>query len=230
MPHRSDMLDNLARHIDISCVQAQHSRADLKELADIARRYDFVSAHVLPNWLGTMKRLLERSVTLVGSPAGFPSGGASTAIKLAEAAELLEGGAQEIDVVAPIGRLRSGELDYVADELEAVVALIDSAVPLRVILEVGHLRDDEIRAGVEVAIAAGVPWIKTGTGWSGIPTTVHHIEVIAAAANGRAAIKAAGGIRDIDTIERMIDAGVTRFGMNLPSAVAAVTRPATRTP
>ena len=217
-----DVLADLAAHIDISCVQARHSRTDVEELARRAIAGRFVSAHVLPNWLPVVRDLLDGSGVLAGSPVGFPSGGATTATKLAEARELLDVGAQELDVVVPIGRLRSGETDYVTRELAAVVDVVGDRVPLRAILEVGYLDEDQIRAGVDAAISAGVPWIKTGTGWSGIPTTIDHIRVIADQAAGRASLKAAGGVRDIETVRAMAALGVTRFGMNADAAVAAV--------
>lgn len=217
-----DVLADLAAHIDISCVQAQHSRADVEELARRAIAGRFVSAHVLPNWLPVVRELLDGAGVLAGSPVGFPSGGATTATKLDEARELLDLGAQELDVVVSIGRLRSGETDYVTRELAAVVDVVGDRVPLRAILEVGYLDDDQIRAGVDAAVSAGVPWIKTGTGWSGIPTTIEHIRVIADQAAGRASLKAAGGVRDIETVRAMAALGVTRFGMNADAAVAAV--------
>ena len=220
---RDAVLTDLPGHIDISCVQAQHDLDDLRRLAALAREHRFVAAHVLPNWVPVMRDLLDGASTLTGSPVGFPSGGPTTATKVAEATELLELGAQELDVVAPIGRLRSGDTDYAVRELRAVVDAVDGRVPLRVILEVGHLDDDTIRAGVDAALEAGVPWIKTGTGWSGIPTTLAHIELIAQRTAGRAKLKAAGGIRDLDTITRMAELGVTRFGMNSAAAVAVVT-------
>jgi deoxyribose-phosphate aldolase len=216
------VLAALPRHIDISCVQAEHTRDDLVALAATARAHGFVAAHVLPNRVPEMRELLDGSQTLTGSPVGFPSGGATTRAKVAEALELLDLGAQELDVVAPIGRIRSGELDYARRELAAVVEAVDGRVPLRAILEVGRLDDDQLRAAVDVAIEAVVPWIKTGTGWSGIPTSVHHIALIAERAGGRARLKAAGGVRDLPTITRMAELGVVRFGMNATAAIAAI--------
>jgi deoxyribose-phosphate aldolase len=208
-----NLLADLAAHIDISCVQAQHERSDVERLAQDARRGGFVSAHVLPNWLPVLRELLTDSPVLAGSPVGFPSGGATTASKVAEARELLTLGAQELDVVVAIGRLRSGETDYVRRELAAVVEEVAGRVPLRAILEVGRLDEDDIRHGVDAAIDARVPWIKTGTGWSGIPTTVRHVEVIARQAAGQAQLKAAGGVRELGTVRAMANHGVTRFGM-----------------
>jgi len=222
VPDPGPVLADLARHIDISCVQAQHARADIDELVRQAVAGRFVSAHVLPEWLGYLRERLDGTGVLAGSPVSFPSGGATTATKVAEASELLSLGAQELDVVVAIGRLRSGDDDYVTDELAAIVEIVDGRVPLRAILEVGRLDDDDIRRGVDAALAAGVPWIKTGTGWSGVPTSIAHIRLIADRAAGRAALKAAGGIRDLETVRAMAELGVTRFGMNATAALAAV--------
>ncbi|MEV7769413.1 deoxyribose-phosphate aldolase [Microbacterium sp. NPDC086615] len=222
MPDPGPVLADLARHIDISCVQAQHTRADIDELVHQAVAGGFVSAHVLPEWLGYLRERLEGTGVLAGSPVSFPSGGATTATKVTEASELLDLGAQELDVVVAIGRLRSGDDAYVTNELAAIVEVVDGRVPLRAILEVGRLDDDDIRRGVDAAIEAGVPWIKTGTGWSGVATTIEHIRLIADRADGRAALKAAGGIRDLDTVRTMAELGVTRFGMNATAALAAV--------
>lgn len=204
----------LPAYVDISCVQAFHSRSDIESLATTARAGGFVSAHVLPHWVPLARDLLAGSATLVGAPVGFPAGGHQTATKLAEAATLLEAGVQELDVVVNVGRLRSGETAYVEQELASVVDLVAGTIPLRAILEVGHLDDAQIRDGVRAAVAAGVPWVKSGTGWSGVPTTVRHVEVMAEASAGEAELKAAGGIRDIDTVRAMVALGVTRFGMN----------------
>lgn len=222
MPDADTVLDDLAGHIDISCVQAQHTRDDVDELARRAIAGGFVSAHVLPTWLPYLRERLAASAVLAGSPVAFPSGGARTAVKVAEAADLLAQGVQELDVVVAIGRIRSGDDAYVTTELAAIVEVVDGRVPLRAILEVGRLDDDDIRRGVDAAIAAGVPWIKTGTGWSGVPTSLEHIRLIAERAAGRAALKAAGGIRDIETVRAMARLGVTRFGMNAEAALAAV--------
>ncbi|RKN39486.1 deoxyribose-phosphate aldolase [Streptomyces hoynatensis] len=214
---------SLARRIDISCVQAEHGRPDIDRLAAAARAHGFVSAHVLPSWVPELRELLAGSGTLAGAPVGFPSGGATTAAKLAEARELLGLGVGELDVVIAIGRLKSGETGYVRRELDAVRRLVDGAVPLRAIIEVGRLTEEEIRAAAHCVAEAGVPWLKTGTGWSGRPTTPDHIRLIRAEIGEGTLLKAAGGIRDLATIRTMEELGVRRFGMNLTAAVAAVT-------
>lgn len=208
----------LAAHTDISCVQAEHTRADIEALAATAARHGFVSAHVLPNRLRELRALLEGTGVLAGGPIGFPSGGTTTAVKLAEARGLLADGAQEMDIVANIGRLKSGEDAAVLAEATEVVALAEHRIPVRLIIEVSRLTADEIRRASAIAAASGADYVKTGTGWAG-PTTVDHIRLIRNEIGDSILIKAAGGVRSLDTVRAMVGAGVTRFGINDAVAV-----------
>ena len=134
-------------------------------------------------------------------------------IKLAEARWLVEAGADELDMMINIGRLKSGDLRYVRDEIKAVVEVV-APIPLKVILEVSRLTDDEIRQGSESIMEAGAAFVKTGTGWTGEPTTLKHIRIINAVLQGTCGIKASGGIQNLETIKAMLSVGVTRFGIN----------------
>jgi deoxyribose-phosphate aldolase len=209
-----------AAHTDISCVQAAHTEQDVARLAASARDHGFVSAHVLPHWVPRLRELLAGCRTLAGAPVSFPSGGATTTTKIAEALDLLEAGAQELDVVVNIGRLRSGDYKYVHTELTRVVAAVEGRAPLRVILELAYLDRSAVSVGCDLAIEAGAQYVKTGTGWSGRATTVDDVHFIAAHVQGAIAIKAAGGIRDLSTVRQMVDAGVVRFGVNAATAEA----------
>src|SRR5699024_6761259 len=100
---------SLARIIDISAVQAQHTVSDVRELATHALSGDFIAAHVLPGWVPILAELLAGSTTNVGSPVGFPSGGTSTDVKVREAHWLVEAGVNEMDIVINVGRLKSGD-------------------------------------------------------------------------------------------------------------------------
>ncbi|WP_433616226.1 deoxyribose-phosphate aldolase [Dactylosporangium sp. CA-139114] len=212
----------LARMVDISAVQAQHGRADVEALARHALEGDFVAAHVLPSWLPVLRPLLEGSTTNAGSPVGFPSGGSATAVKVAEARWLLEHGVQEMDVVMNIGRVRSGELAAAAEDVAAVLAAVAGAVPVKVILEVGLLDEDQVRAAAQAAVDAGAASLKTGTGWQGVATTPRHVELIRAVAGPGREIKASGGVRSLDQIRALMAAGATRFGINTAVAVQLV--------
>ncbi len=135
----------LARTVDISCVRATHTEQDVRRLAAEATRWEFINAHVLPSWVPLLRELLEGTRTLVGSPVGFPSGGASTASKVAEARHLLVDGVQEMDVVMNIGRFLSGDIRYVTTELEIIVGEVRGKVPIKVIIETSLLTEPQIR-------------------------------------------------------------------------------------
>ncbi|WP_175857715.1 deoxyribose-phosphate aldolase [Burkholderia anthina] len=204
----------LAQMIDISAVQAFHTEHDVRELARHALDGGFVAAHALPHFVPILRELIPvGGTTLVGGPVGFPSGGHATSTKLAEARTLVADGAEELDMMINVGRLKSGHLTYVADEIRAVVETI-APVPLKVILEVFHLSDDEIRHGCDCAVAGGAAFVKTGTGWTASGTTPARVALICDAVQGRAQVKASGGIRDLATIAAMIGSGVSRFGIN----------------
>ena len=215
---------DLAAMIDVSAVQAFNTEQDVRELAEIASRTGFIMAHVLPHYVPLLRSLLPRGGrTMVGAPIGFPSGGHATATKLAEAKGLIQSGAEELDLMMNIGRLKSGDLAYVQDEVTAVVKEA-APIPVKVIIEAGRLTDDEIRRACAIVVRSGAAFVKTGSGWTSIPTTITQVALIAGSVGGVVQIKASGGIRDLDTVTRMIAVGVTRFGINTQAAVALVER------
>ncbi|WP_322884962.1 deoxyribose-phosphate aldolase [Sinorhizobium medicae] len=213
---------DLAALIDISAVQAFHTEADVRELAEIAVAEGFIAAHALPNFVPLLRSLVPPGgPTLVGGPVGFPSGGHTTRMKIAEASELAEGGAQELDMMINVGRLKSGDIGYVRSEIRAVVEAI-APVPLNVILELAHLTDEEIRTASAIVAESGAAFVKTGTGWTPSATTLERLKLIAVTVEGAVEIKAAGGIRSLDAIAEMLRLGVTRFGINTQVAVDLV--------
>lgn len=212
----------LAALIDISAVQAFHSEQDVRELAEIAVAQGFVAAHVLPHFVPLLRSLLPREgATMVGGPVGFPSGGHTAKIKAAEAAGLVAAGAQELDMMINVGRLKSNDLAYVRADIRAVVEAI-APVPLKVILELAHLSDDEIRKGAEIVADSGAAFVKTGTGWTPNATTAERLRLIIDTVGGAVGVKASGGIRSLETIAEMLRLGVTRFGINTKVAVDLV--------
>ena len=210
----SRLSSRLAQMIDISAVQAFHTEDDIRNLAASALERRFIAAHALPHFVPLLRSLIPASgSTFVGAPIGFPSGGHTTMIKLAEARSLVQTGADELDMMINLGRLKSGDLGYVRDEIKAVVEII-APIPLKVILEVSRLTDDEIRRGSESIAGGGAAFVKTGTGWTGEATTLTHIRIINSIVHGKCRIKASGGIRTLQTVKAMIAAGAARFGIN----------------
>lgn len=119
-------------------------------------------------------------------------------------------------MVINVGALKSGAYDLVRDDIKAVVNAADG-LPVKSILEICYLTDEEIRIASQLAVEAGVTYVKTGTGWGPKPTTVETIRTIRSAIGDGAKIKAAGGVRDLDTLLAMIDAGCDRFGISAGS-------------
>ncbi len=221
-PKRRLTARDLTAMIDISAVQAFNTDRDIRALAEIAGRKGFIMAHALPHFVPLLRSLLPRGGrTLVGGPIGFPSGGHTTATKIAEAEDLVRFGAEEVDLMMNIGRLKSGDLDYVEHEVSAVVKAV-TPIPVKVIIEVGHLTDDEVRRACNIVVSGAAAFVKTGSGWTSTPTTVERIALIADTVRGAVQIKASGGIRDLDTIARMVALGVSRFGINTQAAVELV--------
>ena len=138
--------------------------------------------------------------------------------KAAEAAAAVKDGADELDMVINVGMIKSGDWEYVCRDIEGVVEAAGSSALVKVILETCLLTEDEKRRACRVCRKAGAAFVKTGTGWAGA-TTEHHIEVIKAAVGDTIPLKVAGGVRSLDTLLKMRDMGVSRFGIGYKSAL-----------
>ena len=152
----------------------------------------------------------------MGGAVGFPHGNELTELKVLSAKMQKDMGCGEIDMVQNVTALKNGDYDEVGKDIAAVKAAIGDT-PLKVILEISYLTDDEICRASEIAVNNGAAFVKTGTGWGDKPTTVRHIELIRNTIGDSARIKAAGGVRDLETMLAMIDAGCTRFGIGVNS-------------
>ncbi len=213
---------DIARMIDISAVQAQHGEAEIRELVKYAKEYSFIAVHALPCWTKFLSELLgDREDILVGGPVGFPSGAHRTETKLFEAKQLIADGLQEMDLMLNVGMLRSGGYEYVENEIKTIVE-IAGEMPVKVILEVYHLTDDEIKKACELCINAGAEFVKTGTGWTPTGATLEVISLITSFVGDAIKVKASGGIRDLDTFIKMYKMGVARFGINVNASMKII--------
>ncbi|WP_049937372.1 deoxyribose-phosphate aldolase [Haloplanus natans] len=143
-------------------------------------------------------------VTVV-TVVGFPHGQHDPTVKREEAVEAWEDGADELDVVVNVGRVRAGETDAVTDELGELVATVP--VPVKVIVEAPLLTETEMRRAAEAAVEADADYLKTGTGFAG-PATVEDVALLAE----YLPVKASGGIETYETAKAMLDAGADRIG------------------
>ena len=208
--------------IDVSAVRANNSIRDIKSLVQYAKKYRFINVHVLPTWVSMLADLLkDEEDILVGAPVGFPSGGYLREIKVQEARKLIADGVQEMDMVINIGKLKSGEYDYVLDEIKEIVDL-SGTIPLKAIIEINLLTEDEIKKACELVIKGGADFVKTGTGWILGDANIKRIKMIKQFVGDDIKIKAAGGIRTKEEFLKLYEIGIRRFGINLKSAIKIV--------
>jgi len=213
---------DIARLIDISAVQTAHGIHDIKELVKYAKEYRFIAIHVLPCWVTSVKEMItEEDDILIGSPVGFPSGGHKTEIKVSETKQMLSDGVQELDMMMNVGMLRSSNYQYVENDIRSVVEAA-GRVPVKVIIETYYLTDDEIKKSCEFCIEAGAEFIKTSSGWTPQGATLDNIRLITSFVGNAIKVKAAGGVRDIDTLVMMYRMGVARFGINVNASMKIV--------
>lgn len=210
---------SLARMIDISAVRAQHGESEIREMVARAKERRFIAVHSLPCWVTFLKGLLEGEADImVGAPVGFPGGAHTTRTKVLEAQQLVADGVDEMDMMLNVGMMLSGRLDYVERDIKAVVEAA-GAVPVKVILELHYLDSEQIKRACELAIKAKAAYVKTATGWAASGATLEKVRLITSFVGDAIKVKAAGGVRDLDTVKKMLVMGVSRFGINLDASM-----------
>jgi deoxyribose-phosphate aldolase len=210
---------DLVSMVDLTAVRAEDDEAGVRALAKAAKEHRPICVCALPGHTSLLRDLLadEPDIHIVGA-VGFPSGGNTTATKIAEARELLRMGCSELDMVINIGLLRSGRHQRVLDDIRGVVDVAGDA-PVKVILECHYLSDDQIRVGCELCIKARAAFVKTSTGWAPTGATLENVAWIKSCVGDAIAIKAAGGVRSLDMVMEMYRLGARRFGIGLNSAI-----------
>jgi deoxyribose-phosphate aldolase len=208
----------VAKMIDHSLLRPELTTGQIHEGCTLAGRYDVASVCVRPSDVTLAAELLAGTDVLVGTVVGFPHGSSTTAAKQFETHAAVDEGAREIDMVLHIGRLLSNDLAYVEADIRAVVRAAAGA-PVKVILENAYLGDTEKAAGCRVAEAAGAAFVKTSTGFAPGGATRADITLMRAAVSPTVQVKAAGGVRTLDVLLEMANAGATRFGATATATI-----------
>lgn len=215
----TDFLYHLNRHIDISCVKSTHTKMEIDEMIQAAKDYQFVSVFAMPCYTSyVISCLKEEPLIQVGGVVGFPTGCDTTLAKVGAATELISMGCQELDMVMAYGMLKSKEYRYVYEDIKAVVK-VNPSIPVKIIIEASYLNDYEIAKACEIAVNAGACFVKSGSGWSNIPTTPQMIQIMKQTVGEKALVKAAGGIRSLSSILELASLGCERFGISTSSAI-----------
>ena len=208
----------LAACIDHTLLKADATAKDIGKLCAEARENHFYSVCVNGSWVGQARHFLEGAGVKVASVVGFPLGAMSSDAKRFETEAAIDDGAQEIDVVINIGRLKDGDEKYVFRELCDVVEAADER-PVKVILETCLLTDEQKIRACQLVVESGAHFVKTSTGFSTTGATLADVKLMRETVGPKFGVKASGGIRDTKTALAMIAAGATRLGTSAGVAI-----------
>jgi deoxyribose-phosphate aldolase len=205
--------EDIAKMIDHSLLNPTMSVADLEAGIQIGLDYDVGSVCIMPYYLKRCAELLAGSTVQASTTIGFPHGGHTTAVKVAEAQRALDDGCQELDTVVNISKVLSEDWDYVRDELAAIVGLAHSqGQKVKVIFENCYLEDAHKIKLCEICGDIGADWVKTSTGYGTGGATFEDLTLMRKHAPDPVQVKAAGGVRSLDKLLKVRELGVTRIG------------------
>jgi deoxyribose-phosphate aldolase len=208
-----------SKMIDASSLKLDTSYDDFRALVDACKKYGFGCAFIWPAFYPEMREALRGSATEFGTSLSFPSGQEATEIKVQQARYFTSLGAEQVDMVMNVGFLKSEKYDKVKADI-AAVREATKYTSLKVIIEAMLLTDEQITRACEIVVECGADYVKSGTGFSAAPTTLHHIAVMKEAVGERCRIKAAGGIKSLDILTKMHALGATRFGIGYKNAMS----------
>lgn len=202
----------LASYIDHTALKPDILKTDIEKLCDEAIKYGFTSVCVNPYYVSFAKECLNGTDVKVCTVIGFPLGATTSEVKAFEASQAIENGAKEIDMVLNIGALKEGRFDYVEKDIRAVAETCRGKALLKVIIETCLLDDNQKIKACKLAKIAKADFVKTSTGFSTSGAKVADIVLMRDTVGNEMGVKASGGIRDIDTLLKMIEAGASRIG------------------
>jgi deoxyribose-phosphate aldolase len=204
---------SVAALIDHTLLKPDATRQEIDELCREAAQFGFATVCVNPTWVAHAARRLAGTSTRVCSVVGFPLGATTADVKGYETRRAIFDGAREIDMVINIGALKSGDLRTVERDIEAVAASCRECGALsKVIIEAALLSNDEKITACTIAKAAGADYVKTSTGFGPGGATAADVALMRRVVGAEMGVKAAGGVRDLEGLRAMVEAGATRVG------------------
>jgi deoxyribose-phosphate aldolase len=198
--------------IDHSLLKPEVTKEQIRKLCEEGKKYGFTSVCVNPVWVSLCVELLKESPVKVCTVSGFPLGANKPEIKAKEAEIAVREGADEIDMVANIGALKSGDFKLVEKDIRAVRNAMGDEKILKVIIETAVLTDEEKIKATEIVMDCGGDFVKTSTGFGYSGATVEDVKLLKGVVGDRIRIKASGGIRDYATALELIQVGANRIG------------------
>lgn len=204
--------NELASMIDHTLLKPEAESNGIKELCKEALEYTFASVCVNPCNVKLAAEMLKGSKVKVCTVIGFPLGATTTAVKAFETEDAIKNGAQEVDMVINIGRLKDKDYEYVKNDIKAVVDTAKDKALTKVIIETCLLTDDEKIISCKLAKEAGADFVKTSTGFSTGGATASDIKLMRETVGKSMGVKASGGVRTYEDSIAMIEAGASRIG------------------
>ncbi len=212
--------------VDHTLLKPEATQADIEKLCAEALEHRFAAVCVNPVWVERCAELLAKSEVAVCTVIGFPLGANTSKAKALEAADALSRGAQELDMVAAIGRIKGAQWAAVEDDIRAVVEAAAGRALVKVIIESATLTQDEIIKSCALAKEAGADFVKTSTGFHAKGgATAQAVRLMRLVVGDDLGVKAAGGVRDCETALAMIAAGASRIGTSSGVGVASCLGP-----
>jgi len=212
--------EDIAKMIDHSLLNPVMTDVELERGCREGVDYNCASVCIMPYYLKRCAEILRGSTVKPSTTIGFPHGGHTTAVKLAEAKQALEDGGEELDMVVNISKVLSGDWAYVRQDLKAVIDLTHTyGRKTKVIFENCYLKDEHKIRLCEICGELGADWVKTSTGYGSGGAMIEDLRLMRAHSPAHVRVKAAGGIRDLDKLLEVRALGVTRVGASRTSAI-----------
>ncbi|BDD12786.1 deoxyribose-phosphate aldolase (plasmid) [Fulvitalea axinellae] len=203
---------DIAKYIDHTLLAAVATPADIKKLCAEAKEHGFFSVCVNSGYVSLAKSELKGTDVKVCSVVGFPLGQMAKEAKVAETEIAIAHGADEIDMVINVGALKSGDEALVYEEIKALKEVVGPDRVLKVIIETCYLTDEEKVKACELSVKANADFVKTSTGFGTGGATFEDAKLMFDTVDGKALVKASGGVRDFETADKYIKIGVKRLG------------------
>lgn len=201
----------LAALIDHTLLKPDATRVEIEKLCTEADRFKFASVCVQPYRVAMAAERLEKSDVKVCTVIGFPLGANRAEIKALEAVRACTDGALELDMVINIGAAKDGNWSVIQTEIESIVRAAQERI-VKVILETALLSNEQIVRVCKIAKDAGAMYVKTSTGFASGGATIEAVKLMRETVGDDMGVKASGGIRDLETLLKMVDAGANRIG------------------